>query len=199
MENLLELTNPWLYILIFLLAAAEGAALIGLVLPGETSMLLGGVVVSQGNGNALLVYGCGIAGAVIGDSVGFWIGKKVGPSLRRSRLGQKVGEERWQRASSYLRQRGGRAVFFGRFAGFLRTLVPPVAGQAEMPYRRFVAFNAPAATLWATIFITLGIAAGSSWHVIESWSGRISTLIVILVLGGAAYVLLARWVERRRP
>jgi undecaprenyl-diphosphatase len=192
-ETLLDLTDPWLYVLVFLLAAAEGAALVGLVLPGESSMLLAGVVVYQGNANAPAVYVCGIAGAIIGDSVGYWIGRRFGTRLRGSRLGQKVGDQRWERAGTYLRERGGRAVFFGRFAGFLRTLVPPVAGQAGMAYRRFVAFNAPAAALWAIVFISLGLAAGNSWHTVEQWSGRASVFVAILVVAIVVSVIVARW------
>jgi membrane protein DedA with SNARE-associated domain len=198
MDALLELAEPWLYILVFLLAAAEGAILIGLVLPGESSMLLAGVIVYQGDANAALIYGCGIAGAVIGDSVGFWIGRRFGRRLRSSRLGRKVGEERWERARAYLRDRGGRAVFFGRFAGFLRTLVPPVAGQADMPYRRFVAFNSPAAALWAIVFISLGVLAGSSWRTVEAWSGRASAFVGILIATVLVFVVLGKWLWGHR-
>jgi undecaprenyl-diphosphatase len=192
-ETLLELAEPWLYILVFTLAAAEGAALVGLVLPGESSMLLAGVVVYEGDANAFLVYLCGIAGAVIGDSIGYWVGHRFGPRLRRSRLGRRVGEPRWEKAGRYLRERGGSAVFFGRFAGFLRTLVPPVAGQAHMPYARFFAYNAPAASLWAVVFISLGVAAGSSWHTVERWAGRASAFIAILVVVVVLAIVLARW------
>lgn len=189
----MQLAEPWLYVLVFLLAAAEGAALVGLVLPGESSMLLAGVVVYQGNASALAIYLCGIAGAVIGDSIGYWVGRRFGPRLRASRLGRKVGDARWERASTYLRERGGRAVFLGRFAGFLRTLVPPVAGQAEMPYRRFLAFNAPAAALWAILFISLGLAAGGSWHRIDQWAGRASAFVAILFVVALCSVLVVRW------
>ena len=198
MDGLLDLAEPWLYVLVFLLAAAEGAALVGLVLPGETSMLIAGVVVYQGNADGVPVFACGILGAVIGDSVGYWVGRKFGPRLRASRLGRRVGEERWERARVYLNQRGGRAVFFGRFAGFLRTLVPPVAGQAEMPYRRFVIFNAPAASLWALIFISLGIAGGESWHTVDVWAGRASAFVAIFVGGVIAVVIGARWLQGHR-
>lgn len=193
MDALLDLTEPWLYVLVFVLAAAEGAALVGLVLPGETSMLLAGVVVYQGNASGPLVFACAIVGAVAGDSVGYWIGRRFGPRLRASRLGRKVGDARWERAGAYLRTRGGRAVFVGRFAGFLRTLVPPVAGQAHMPYRRFFAFNAPAAALWAATFVSLGIAAGSSWHTVDRWSGRASAFLAALVVAVVVSVLVARW------
>ncbi len=163
-------------------------------------MLLGGVVVYQGNANAWLIYAGGVAGAIIGDSIGYWAGRRFGARLRASRLGQKVGSERWERAGTYLRERGGRAVFIGRFAGFLRTLVPPVAGQAGMPYRRFVAFNAPAAALWAIVFISLGLAAGSSWHTVERWSGRASVFVAVLVIAivGRSSSLLGCYAIRRR-
>jgi membrane protein DedA with SNARE-associated domain len=192
-DALLDLAEPWLYVLVFVLAAAEGAALVGLVLPGESSMLLAGVVVYQGNADAFAVYACGIVGAILGDSIGYWVGLRFGPKLRASRFGSKVGEARWERAGAYLRERGGRAVFFGRFAGFLRTLVPPVAGQAGMPYRRFLAFNAPAATLWSAVFISLGLAAGGSWATVEQWSGRASAFVAILLIAIVSSILLARW------
>jgi membrane protein DedA with SNARE-associated domain len=198
MENLLELAEPWLYVLVFVLAAAEGAFLVGLVLPGESSMLLAGVVAYQGNASAILIYVCGICGAIVGDSIGYWVGRRFGPRLRASRLGRKVGDQRWERAGTYLRERGGRAVFLGRFAGFLRTLVPPVAGQAEMPYRRFVAFNVPAAFLWAITFISLGFAGGSSWQTIERWSGRASALVAALMVVLVVAVVVVRWLGRHK-
>ncbi|MDP8958548.1 MAG: VTT domain-containing protein [Actinomycetota bacterium] len=198
MDFLLQLAEPWGYLLVFLLAAAEGGALLGLFLPGESVMLLGGVLVFQGRADPALMFAAGCGGSAIGDSVGYWAGRRFGGRLRESRLGRKVGEERWRRAGDYLRHSGGRAVFLGRFLGFLRTLVPPLAGSTRMPYPRFVAFNAPAAVLWAAGFIALGIAAGGSWRLIDRWAGRASLVLLLVLAVALALFLAARWLQGRR-
>lgn len=197
MNLLLDLANPWGYIVVFLLAAAEGAALIGLFLPGETAMLLGGVLVYQDRAGLALMLLIGCAGAAIGDSIGYWIGRRFGGRIRSSRLGRKVGEERWERAGDYLRERGAKAVFLARFLGFLRTLVPPLAGSTGMPYGRFVIYNAPAAILWAALFIVLGVVGGRSWHAVDKWAGRASIVLLLLVGIGVVIFLAARWLQRR--
>jgi membrane protein DedA with SNARE-associated domain len=68
-----------------------------------------------------------------------------------------------------------------------------------MPYRRFVAFNAPAATLWAAIFLTLGVLAGNSWHIVENWTSRVSLLVAAAIVLAVGYVIFSRWLARRRP
>jgi membrane protein DedA with SNARE-associated domain len=194
---LLDLADPWAYVVVFLLALAEGAALIGLFLPGETAMILGGVLVSQGRAGlgGMLLAGC--LGSALGDSIGYWVGHRFGGALRQSRLGRRVGDQRWQRADVYLEEKGAKAVFFGRFLGFLRTLVPPLAGSSGMRYQRFVAFNAPAAALWAGMFIFLGLAAGRSWRVVSEWAGRASALLLVLLAVGIGLFMGARWVRSR--
>lgn len=197
MTFLLELADPWSYVLVFVLAFAEGAFLLGLFLPGETAMILAGVLASQGRAGLAGILLAACAGSVAGDSVGYWVGRRFGGRVVASRLGRKVGAERWERARSFIRDSGARAVFFGRFLGFLRTLVPPVAGMAGMPYRRFAAFNVPAATLWASVFVLAGVAAGESWHAVERWAGRGSAALVVLIAGGIGLWLAARWVRGR--
>lgn len=196
-DLLLDLADPWGYVLVFLLGLAEGAALIGLFLPGETAMILGGVLVSQGRAalGGMLLSGC--AGSALGDSIGYWLGHRFGGALRRSRLGRRIGHGRWDRALRFLHERGPSAVFFGRFLGFLRTLVPPLAGSSQMPYRRFAAFNVPAATLWAAIFILMGVAAGTGWRIVSAWAGRASLVVLILLALGVSLFLIARWLRRR--
>jgi len=193
----LDLADPWGYVLVFMLGLAEGAALLGLVLPGETAMILGGVLVSQGRATlgGMLVAGC--VGSALGDSIGYWIGRRGGRRLRAGRLGRKVGEHRWKQAEAFVRNNGRKAVFLGRFLGFLRTLVPPLAGSADMPYREFVMFNAPAAVLWAAGFVLLGVAAGGSWEKVSEWSGRASLILLALVVVAVALFVAARWVRRR--
>jgi membrane protein DedA with SNARE-associated domain len=136
-----QLASPWAYLVLALLAAAEAAAFVGLAVPGETAMLLGGFLAFQGRVSLGWIMAAGAVGAVVGDSIGYQIGRRFGEPLKRSRLGRKVGEERWASAEAYLRAKGGRAVFLGRFVGVLRALVPALAGMSGMPYRTFLPWN----------------------------------------------------------
>lgn len=141
-STLLGLASPWAYVAVGLLALLEASAFVGLVIPGELAMLLGGFIAHQGRASVWVMAVAGVAGAVAGDSIGYEVGRTVGPRLRRSRAGRWVGEERWGRADAYVKAKGGRAVFGGRFVGVLRAMVPTVAGVVGMPYRRFLLWNA---------------------------------------------------------
>ncbi len=198
MTFLLSLADPWAYFLVGLLAAGEAAAFIGLFIPGETAMLLGGVLVFQGRADLAWMLAAGCSGAVIGDSIGYQIGKHFGPRLRATRLGRKVGEGRWDRATTYVRERGGRAVFFGRFVGVLRALVPAIAGMAGIRYRTFLFFNVIGGVIWATAFILLGVLAGGSYHLVERWAGRATLVLLVLAAVVAGVFLGARYVTRHQ-
>lgn len=197
MDALLDLAHPWFYVLVFLLALAEGGALVGLFLPGETAMILGGVLVGEGRAGLVPMAAVAGAGSVLGDSAGYWIGRRLGPRLRQTKLGLKVGEERWRRADAAVHRRGGSVVFFGRFLSVLRTLVPPAAGMARMPYGSFLLFNVPAALLWAGGFVLIGFVADESWHLVEKWAGR-TGLIALGLVGAVGIWLMIRVRGRRR-
>lgn len=196
MSSLLGLTEPWGYVVVGLLAAAEAAAFVGLVVPGEAAMLLGGLLAFQGHGSLWVMISAGIAGAILGDSIGYEIGRRLGPRLRSGRLGSKIGEERWNRAAEYLKTRGGKAIVFGRFVGVLRALVPAAAGSLGVPYRTFLAYNVAGGVLWAGGFIVLGFVTGGSWRIVERWAGRASLVLVVLVVIGGAIAAAAWWLRR---
>jgi membrane protein DedA with SNARE-associated domain len=156
LDTAAHLASPWAYIVLALLAAAESAAFVGVAIPGETAMLLGGFLAFQGRVNLGVMMAAGAVGAVVGDSIGYEIGRRFGEPLKRSRLGRRVGEERWAKGEAYLRAKGGRAVFLGRFVGLLRALVPALAGMSRMPYRTFLPWNAAGGLIWAPGFVLLG-------------------------------------------
>lgn len=197
MDALLELATPWAYVVVFLLAAAEGGALLGLFLPGETAMILAGVLAHGGRASLAWMLVCACLGALLGDSAGYAVGRRYGARLKATRLGRRVGERNWERAERYLRARGGKAVLAARFLSVFRTLVPPLAGHARMPYRTFAAYNAPGAIAWSVLFVSLGYAAGASYHVVARWAGRASLVLLVVVVGAVASVLLVRWAHAR--
>lgn len=194
--GLLGLASPWGYLLVGLLAGLEAAAFVGLVIPGEAAMLLGGVLAFTGRASLPVMMACAALGAVVGDSAGYELGRRFSEPLRASRLGRRIGPDRWDHAEHYVRQRGGRAVFLGRFVGVLRALVPFVAGASRMPYRSFLPYNALGAVIWAPGFVYLGFLAGHSYRRVEQLAGRASLLLAVAVVVLGALAVAARWVSR---
>jgi membrane protein DedA with SNARE-associated domain len=134
--------GAWLYVIAGGLAFAEAAILIGMVLPGETGLLVAGVFCQRGVLTLWVMIPVAIICAIAGDTVGFEFGRKYGPPLRRSRLGLWVGDGRWSTVDGFLHRHGGKAIFLGRLTAVLRALVPSVAGMSGMHYPTFLRWNA---------------------------------------------------------
>ncbi|MCU1378850.1 MAG: DedA family protein [Acidimicrobiales bacterium] len=184
----------WIYLIVFLASAAESALLVGLVVPGETMLLFAGVLASRGEGSVGIYMLVAVVGAIVGDSIGYELGRHLGPRLRSGFIGRAVGDQRWERADHYLRDRGGRAIFFGRWVAVVRAIVPALAGEARMPYRRFLKWNVAGAVVVGVLHVGLGYLAGESYRVVDHYLG-IGTwafLGVLLVIGGVY------WWRRRR-
>ncbi|HEU4808788.1 MAG TPA: DedA family protein [Homoserinimonas sp.] len=143
--------------------ALETSVLIGLIVPGDTVV----IVASTGIANvieyvALIV--AVVAGSLLGESVGFALGRYFGPKIQASRLGRRLGEDHWVRAENYLDRRGGIAVFISRFLPVLHSLVPLTVGMSTMSYRKFMAWTIPACVIWATAYASVGWAAAESYR-----------------------------------
>jgi membrane protein DedA with SNARE-associated domain len=190
-----DAVNPWGYVLLFALTALEASAFVGLFVPGETALLLGGFLAYQGKLNLGLVIAVTVVGGIIGDSAGYEIGRHLGERARRTWVGRKIGHERWERARMYVREKGGKAVLLGRFVGILRALVPAVAGDSRMPYSTFLLWNVIGALVWGPSVVVAGYLAGRSWRAIETYLSRGSlALLVLLILIAVAL----HFVRKRR-
>jgi undecaprenyl-diphosphatase len=185
LENALTSVPTWVvYLVVFAMPFLEASVFLGFVFPGETALVLGGVLASQGRVSLGLVIALAIVGAITGDAVGYAVGRRFGPGLQSSRLGQVVGEKRWQASEAFLRRRGGPAVFLGRFTALLRALVPSAAGMARLPYKTFAVWNAVGGSIWATGFVLAGYAAGASYKKVEQYLGRGALVLTLLVVAG---------------
>jgi membrane-associated protein len=197
MDNLLNIPPAVAFVLIALLVFAEAALFVGFVLPGETAVLLGGVLAASGRVSVPVLLVVVVLAAVIGDTVGYEIGRKFGPRILASRP-LKRHQERLDGAQQALRTRGGPAVFVGRFTAFLRAVTPALAGASRMPYRRFLAYNAAGALVWGVGVCMIGYSAGASFAHAQQQLGRLSALLLIaVVVTGIAYVLVRRRARRR--
>jgi membrane-associated protein len=189
--------GSWLYLIAAITAFAEAAILIGMVVPGETALLVAGYFCHEGVLKLGIMIPVAIIAAIAGDSVGFEFGRKFGPGFRGSKVGHWVGEPRWSSVDRFLRRHGGKAVFLGRMTAVLRALTPSMAGMSGMRYRTFLLWNAIGGILWGGGCILLGWAFASALHRVEqylTWAPLIVLGLVIL----AAIALHVRRVRRER-
>lgn len=182
LQQLHSLPSIWVYLLVGFLVFGEAALFIGFVIPGETSVIVGGVIASQGRVNIVGLCVAVVLSAIVGDSVGYAIGKRYGQQILELKILRKR-RAALDRALEGLRKRGPVYVVAGRFTAFLRAVMPGLAGISKMHYRRFLIANAIGGILWGAGFTLIGFLAGHALHKIEkaaSWLG-----IVLLVLFAA--------------
>ncbi len=177
LDHILNAPAWTVYATVAALVFAEDALFVGFVLPGETAAVLGGVAAGRGHVHPVGMCIAVVLAAVVGDSVGFEVGRHLGTRLLRARPLARH-RERVADAQELLARRGGAAVFLGRFVAFFRAVMPALAGSARMPYRRFLAYNAAGGLCWGTCFVLLGYFAGSSYARIEKAVGQDAAIAV---------------------
>ncbi|CAB4786241.1 MAG: DedA family protein [Actinomycetes bacterium] len=175
-----------LFALLIFFAFAEAAVFVGFVLPGETSLLIGGVLAHEKVWPLWLFLICAIVGAIAGDSVGYEVGKHFGPKIEVSRLGRLVGAKRWALAQHIFDKYHGGAIFFGRAQALLRALVPALAGMNKVPYRTFLKWNAAGGIVFSTVVVVLGYEFANQLakleKVLKYWAIGFLTVVIILIL-----------------
>lgn len=185
--------GPAAYAVIAALVFGEAAVFLGFVLPGETAVVIGGVLAATGRLQLTVLLVLVVLAAILGDTVGYEVGRHLGPRALASRpLRRHRG--RVESAQRFLRRRGGMAVFIGRWTAFLRAVMPGLAGISRMPYPRFLFFNASGGLLWGVAVTLLGYFAGNSYSAVENTLGRASA-VVLAVLVVAVLVV---WHRQRR-
>ncbi|GAA4113931.1 hypothetical protein GCM10022215_11630 [Nocardioides fonticola] len=169
------------YAIIALLVFGEAAVFIGFVLPGETAVLLGGVLASRSDLAIAPLIVIVVLCAVVGDSVGFEVGKRFGPRVLALGMVQRH-EHRIEKAQAALRRRGGPAVFLGRWTAFFRAVMPGLAGLSRMPYRTFLVWNAIGGIAWGVTFCLVGYLAGASYEKVASRIGEGAAVVIALAV-----------------
>lgn len=187
------LLKQWGYGLVFLAMLLENA---GLPLPGETITLLGGYAAGSGELHGLGVVAAAFAGAVLGDNIGYWVGRRLGWGLllRVGRLLRQSPEQLDAWRTGFLRH-AGKSVFLGRFVAVLRVLAGPMAGAVAMPYRHFLLCNAAGALVWSSTMVGLAW-LGGRWIPFRQMAAGVVELGLGLLLIALVVVLLPRLLAR---
>ena len=177
---------PWLVLLlVFALPALEASAFVGIVVPGETAVIVGGVVAHGGDLELWMVIAAAILGAAIGDQVGYRVGRRYGPRLVNHMPHRLQSSGQVEKALDFVRRRGPMAVVLGRWVAALRALVPGVAGMSGMHVRPFTTANIAGGALWATAVAVAGYLAGASFRLLEhrlGVAGEILLGVIVLTL-----------------
>lgn len=165
---------------VFGIVFAESGLFFGFFLPGDSLLLTAGLLASQGFFDIkILILGCCI-GAVAGDSVGYWFGKKTGPKIFKRPNSLLFKKENLLKANAFYEKHGGKTIVLARFMPFIRTFAPIVAGAGEMHYNRFLFFNFFGGVFWVLTMSLLGYFLGTSVPDIDKY--------IIFIVGGIIFL-----------
>jgi membrane protein DedA with SNARE-associated domain len=180
--------------IVFILPALESSVFLGFVIPGETAVVVGGFLAYEHKVSLPAMLAAAILGAVVGDSIGFWVGERWGDTLLAKLPRRLVKPEHVEQGKQSIHRLGGRAVFAGRWVSVLRALVPGLCGTSRMRYGTFLLWNAIGGVTWATAYILVGYLAGSAWQRVEHYTSVVSYSL----LGAIVVILAAVFFLKRR-
>jgi undecaprenyl-diphosphatase len=194
-DQILSLEGWAALLIVFALPALEASVFFGFLFPGEIAVILGGVLASENRISLWEAMVAAVLGAIIGDAVGYFVGRRFGRRILERTVGRLIHLERTKKAEEFLRERGGPAIFFGRFTAALRVLIPGLAGMSGMPYLTFSLYNIAGGIVWGAGFVLVGYFAAASWRQVHRFAGLASLVgLAVLLIG----ILVFRWVRARR-
>jgi membrane-associated protein len=182
----------------FGLAFAESGLGVGLVLPGETAVVV--LAATMGSpAEMVLLGGAVMVGASLGDHVGYLLGRRYGDTLRETKAIRRLGVHHYDRATDLLRRRGGLAVLLTRLVPVVRTLTPAAAGASGLAYRRFAPASLAGSATWSAAYVGGGSAVAGLMATATGTLGRASWLVLVLLALAVIPVLILRTVVGVRP
>jgi membrane-associated protein len=178
------------YLAIGLTVFAESGLLIGFFLPGDTLLFGAGILAAQGTFNLPLLIAVIVSGAIIGDNVGYSIGRRFGPRLFQKKDGAVFKQEYLQRAEAFYEKHGGKTIILARFVPIVRTFAPVVAGISKMERKKFISYNVVGGLLWGITLPLIGYYIGSKIPWVEHYVEPVIIAVVVLSIVPAIVHLL---------
>ena len=198
-ERIVEFLRPyfgqWGYLIVGVAIFLENSVAAGVVFPGETLLLVGAFYAAQGELSIVWITVVASVAAILGDNVGYLIGRRFGRGFLERHGRWLASPERLERVEAFFRRHGGKTIFFARFIPVLRSVVCLAAGVSRMRYARFVRWDVPGAVLWCTANTMLGYLVGQSYPVLKRFLSGAGLAAAALL---AVAVWLPWWVRRRR-
>jgi membrane-associated protein len=188
LTDLSDTLGTWTYALVAALAFLETGAFVGLIAPGETAIVLGGVVAAQGGVNLGVIIVVAWVAAALGDLASFALGQRLGRRFLVAR-GPRVGisASRLQSVEAFFDRHGPKAILVGRFIGIVRAVAPFLAGSSGMRLRDFLPWSLLGTALWATAFTLVGYAFHESFASAAHTLTHAALALAVVVAGVLAF------------
>ncbi len=181
--EIIDMFGGWSYAILFLIVFVETGIVIFPFLPGDSLLFAGGTFAAQGSFNVgalMLVF---FAAAVIGDTVNYHIGKKIGTAVNKtSWFGKFINREKMEKAEAFFNKHGGKTIIIARFMPFIRTFAPFIAGASRMNYRYFISYNIIGAVIWVGLCTMAGYYFGGLQVIKDNFSTVLLGIIFVSVL-----------------
>lgn len=185
-EHLVEIIQnfgAWSYAILFAIVFTETGVVIFPFLPGDSLLFAAGALAAQDAFSVVLLIIVFLSAAILGDTMNYHIGKKVGMSIPpNSFLGRVINKERMLVAQKFFNKHGGKTIVMARFMPFVRTFIPFIAGASRMNYGYFIAYNIVGAVIWVFSFVLLGYFFGNIPVIAENFSLVIIAIILLSVV-----------------
>ena len=185
------------YFILFTIVFLETGIVVTPFLPGDSLLFAAGAIAATGALNVVLLFLLLLVAAIIGDSVNYWIGNRIGPRVFQedSRL---IKKEYLIRTQEFYEQHGGKTIFLARFIPIIRTFAPFVAGVGSMSYNRFIFYNIVGALVWTSVFIFAGYFFGNIPFVKNNF-GLVVIVIIAISVMPVGFELFQGWRRRSDP
>lgn len=191
--DIIQNFGVWSYAILFMIVFIETGVVIFPFLPGDSLLFASGALAAVGAFHIALLWIVFFVAAVLGDTMNYQIGKKVGTSIPpNSLLGKWINQDKLYKSQQFFNKHGGKTIVIARFMPFVRTFAPFVAGASKMDYRYFITYNIAGAALWVTVVTLLGYFLGTIPIVKENFSTVLLLIIFVSILPGIIGVLKSR-------
>jgi membrane protein DedA with SNARE-associated domain/membrane-associated phospholipid phosphatase len=191
-----EKLGKWTYLLVGALAFLETGAFVGLIAPGEFTILVGGVVAGQGRIDLMALIALVWVCAVAGDLTSYFLGRRLGRGfMERHGPKVKITHARLEQVQSFFDRHGGKAILIGRFVGLVRAVAPFLAGSSRMPLRRFIPYDVVGAGLWGTTFVVLGYIFWHSFDQVASIAKKGALALGFAIALGFGIYAAVKWLR----
>jgi len=190
--------GAWLYAILFAVIFAETGLVVFPFLPGDSLLFVAGTVVASAGLNVHLLVALLIVAAILGDSVNYAIGRSIGPKVYSRPDSRWFRREHLRRTQAFYDRYGAITIIIGRFIPIVRTFAPFLAGVAQMPYRRFLAYNVIGGILWITSLVYAGYVFGNIPWVQDNLTLIVIAIVVVSLIPAVTTFLQERRASRER-
>lgn len=184
LQTLTQNYGPWIYGILFLIIFCETGLIVTPFLPGDSLLFVAGTLAGAGLMDPVLLSVILIVAAILGDSVNYAIGRKLGPAVFRNDQSRFFKREYLERTQHFYEKHGGKTIIIARFIPIIRTFAPFVAGIGAMSYARFFAYNAIGGIVWVCLFIWGGYFLGHLPWIKSNLTIVIFSIIILSILPG---------------